>query len=372
MRLGLVFAGWMCGTILGSVVLWLWPADAAAAPARKAASREVGVRPIAAAAAQGESTTASESVGALAAQRTEPEAEVALPVLRPHERFLAALGAGMAQAFPPFSRETLQRDFDVHDDGGTAPGAQVQFLDLDGDGREDAVVALGDGWWGRRFDLCHFVPGGTGFVLASHLRIEDVTRGAPPVRALPAHRPGYLKLLCHDGWGTGYQTTCMRVVERTVDRLVEVARVVHSGEIIHGGSGPVLEYGCTTASITPAAAAGASLLRCTYRIDFTTEGFGEAMATVDTELTAAWVQPRPGAPFELAHSEGFEAIEVDTFWCLGARAWLRHHAGAVRSLGRWTADQLVQLHRICDHAESKGPFSEAAAVRAVIPPEPPR
>ena len=372
MRLGLVCAGWVCGTVLGAVVLWLWPVDAVAAPAQKAASREVGARPLAAATAQGESTTASESVGALAAQRTEPEVEVALPVLRPHERFLAALGAGKAQEFPPFSREALQRDFDVRDDGSTAPGAQVQFLDLDGDGREDAVVALGDGWWGRRFDLCHFVPGGSGFALASHLRIEDTTRGVPAVRALPAHRPGYLQLLCHDGWGTGYQTTCMRIVERTADRLVEVARVVHSGEIIHGGSGPVLEYGCHTLAVTPAAAAGASLLRCTYRIDFTTEGFGEAMATVDTELAAAWVQPGPGAAFQLADSQGFDAIGEDTFWCLGARAWLLQHGGAARTIGRWRDDQLVQLHRICDHAESKGPFAGAAALRAAIPAEPPR
>lgn len=282
--------------------------------------------------------------------------------------FREQLVSGSAVGHAAFTRDELARTFEVKDDGGAEPGARTTFLDLQGDGREDGIVVLGDGWWGKHFDLCHFVPTASGFVLAAHQRFGHVTRGTPAVRALAAPRAGFLELLCHDGWGTGYQTTCMRVVEVAGTVLTEVACIPHSGEILCGGAGPVLEYGCTRVEIVASATGSALLLDAAYRVDFTTEGFGEILDTATVEFEARWAQPVAGGAFVLAVSGGFAAVDNDAFWCLGSRAWLTQHAQAVRGIPRLDDAQLRQLHRICDIAEEGGPCPDAAALRAAIPP----
>lgn len=296
-------------------------------------------------------------------------AEVVPPA---HALFRQRLETGSAHGHAPFARDELVRTFTARDDGSAAPGACTSFLDLDGDGSEEGIAVVGDGWWGRHFDLCHFVPTPAGFVLAAHQRFDHVTRGTPVVRSLSAPRAGFVALLCHDGWGTGYQTTCMRVVEAAGAGLVEVATIPHAGEIVCGGTGPVLEYACTSAAIVAAASGSALLLETTHRIDLTTEGFGAAMDAATVEFEARWAQPAAGRSFVLAVSGGFPAVDQDAFWCLGTRAWIAQHAEAVRRLPRLDEAQLRQLHRICDMAEERGPCPEAAALRAAIPPPPVR
>lgn len=294
------------------------------------------------------------------------------PVVAPpaHVAFRQRLEAGSGFGHVPFPRDELVRTFTARDDGGSAPGACISFLDLDGDGSEEGLAVIGDGWWGKHFDLCHFVPSPAGFVLAAHQRFDHVTRGTPVVQPLAAPRAGFFALLCHDGWGTGYQTTCKRVVEAVGASFVEVACVPHAGEIICGGAGPVLEYGCMRVELVGAATGSSLLLAATYRVDLTTEGFGAALDTATAEFEARWAQPVAGQPFVLAVSGGFPAVDQDAFWCLATRAWLAQHAAAVRGIPRLDEAQLRQVHRICDLAEECGPCPDAVALRASIPPPP--
>lgn len=359
---GLACFGMLAGPRIGPAL------EVQSAPARAERTPAPG-HPVAAAPT---ATEASPAVRDLRPRTEVASPEAPAPALLPHVAFRELLASGGARRHEPFALEALTRTFTAKDDGSAVPGANTNFLDLDGDARDEGLVVIGDGWWGRHFDLCAFVPTAQGFMLAAHVRFDHATRGTPVVRPLAAPRPGFLGLLCHDGWGTGYQTTCMRIVEAVGANLVEVACIPHSGEIICGGAGPVLEYGCSRVEVAPAARGSALVLVAAYGIDFTTEGFGSEMDTVTVEFEARWAQPAAGAAFRLAHSGGFPAVEQDVFWCLGARAWLARNAEAVRRIARLDEGQLRQVHRTCDLADQCGPCPDAASLRAVIPPLPAR
>ncbi|MFY9341377.1 MAG: hypothetical protein WAT39_02730, partial [Planctomycetota bacterium] len=250
----------------------------------------------------------------------------------------------------------------------TEPGLSQVTADLDGDGRDEVVVMIGDGWWGNRVDACLFTPCEDGWRVADRWQHDGAARGTPALRVVAAEQRRWVVAGWTDGWGTGYARSSARWFEASGGRLVQVLHLVHSGEEVYGGTGPVLEWGVGDLQLR-ADEGGSWVATATATIGFWAGEFGDAIASIDVDRPMRWQQRAPGAPF-VAIEPVDGGDDVAALWRIGARAWVTRHGEAARAFVGGTEAQCTCLRRTCGLALGPGPCPAASALLALLPPPP--
>ncbi len=325
---GLLVLVLVAGTVAAA---WLLPPGVGfAAPRDAAPQAATGARRTTVAPARGELAMSGRDEPASA--RVGEAAPVAVPPSL-HE-FCARDRAGESVA-AAYARADLERLFVEAPKGAdTEPGAAHAFVDLDGDGRDEAFAVIGDGWWGRRIDALVFTAQGATWSIADRWTLEGAARGTPGLITAAAGTRRWVVLTSGDGWGTGYSHAKQRWFEFANGRLTEVLAITSSSEQIYGGYGPSIDWGIGPLAMTDDTDGVATLATATANIGFWAGEFGTGLSDPDTTFTMRWRQPRRGARFEPVEPADGLADE-NQVWRIGARAWLAKNAG-VRRRGRGT------------------------------------
>lgn len=263
---------------------------------------------------------------------------------------------------------------------GTDPTASFEFADLDGDGRDEAYVAIGDGWWGKRHRLLAFDPDADEWQLASEREVATATRGTPVVSVLPGADRPRLQVRYRSSWGTGVGTTSLSLHERHAGRLVEVLSVEMEREEIHHGVGPTLEAMHDPLSFTQDGTRGGVLAATTARLSLWTGKFGDLPERIHCEVPVRWRQLAAGSPFVLeapTHPLLQLGRASDYYWHRAACSWLDDHGEAAAALATGLdRHQASILRNVCNLAAQSGAtaaqWSLAERLRALLPAPPPR
>lgn len=336
------------------------PAEAAQSPA----TVDVQDRPIAAA-ARGIAQSNEPSVGE-ARTAPAPSAPASL-----HE-FLSRVDGSTAR----LTREDFARIFRRDARADTEPSASYEFVDLDGDGREEGYVAIGDGWWGKRHRLLAFDPDGEAWRLVFEREVATPTRGTPVVSVQPGADRPRLQVRHRSGWGTGITTGTLSVLERRGATLVEVLTVEAEREEIHRGKGPVLDMVLQPLSFAPDRTTGVSIASTLAKVSFWTGKIGDLPERIECDVPVRWRQAAAGAPFEPeAPNDVWIRLgrAADCYWHHAACAWIDRHGEAATAFAAGLDHTEASILRdVCDLAAQSGATTAQSALaerlRGLLPP----
>lgn len=292
------------------------------------------------------------------------------------QEFLARINPADAA----FTRDDFARVFRRRDDAGTEPEATYAFADLDGDGREEAYAAIGDGWWGKHHRVLQFDPAGDRWQLACDSHVHVGTRGAPVVSVLTGEDGPRLQVSYVSGWGTGITCSTARVLERREARLHEVLTVEVRREEICGANGPVLEVGLEPLTFVREANTGAVLATTRAHVAYYTGELGNLPQSLEYELPLRWRRTAADGAFEPAELLWVLQVvrtESDFYWRHAASTWIERNGEAAMAFAATTNPaQAAILRRTCEFAAqswaSAAQTALAERLRALLPPEPPR
>lgn len=282
--------------------------------------------------------------------------------------FVARYRAGDALA-ASFVRADFERVFATKRGGLDHPGTNHAFADLDGDGADEAIAAIGDGWWGGRLDVAVFAPQADGFVLASRWRHEGGVRGTPALRVVGAGRRRWITVAWGSDWGAGVQRGSSAVLEWVAGRLVATLSYVSSAEEVYAGEDPVIEWRIGDLALQPASDGAGTIATAALRGSFVAGDFPGGDGEVALALPLRWTQAQPGAAFE-PHAETAACLDPEAIWRRAARAWIAAHATTARVYVRGTTAQQVSIRRTCELALAAGPLPAATELLALLPPAP--
>lgn len=299
------------------------------------------------------------------------EREAAPPVARAPtdlREFVARYRAGDALA-APLSRADFERVFVTKRGDLENPGSNHAFADLDGDGVDEAIAAIGDGWWGDRLDVAVFAPQADGFVLASRWRHDGGVRGTPALRVVGAGRRRWITVAWGSAWGAGIQHGSSAWLELVAGHLVVAQSHLSSVEEICGGYGPVLAWSIADLALESARDHDGGVATATLCGSFVAGDLPGDDGEVALALPLRWTQAQPGAAFE-PHAETAACLDPEAIWRRAARAWIAAHATTARVYVRGTTAQQVSIRRTCELALAAGPLPAATELLALLPPAP--
>lgn len=280
--------------------------------------------------------------------------------------FVARYRAGDALV-APFARADFERVFVTQRGGLDAPGADHAFADLDGDGVDEGIAVIDDGWWGDRLDVVVFAPQADGFVLASRWRHESCVRGTPALRVVGAGHRRWITVAWGSVWGAGVHRGSSALLEWIAGRLVATLSYVSSAEEAYAGEDPALEWGIGDLALQPAIEGAVTIATATLRGGFVAGDFPGGDGEVALALPLRWTQAQPGAAFE-PHPETAACLDPEAIWRRAARAWVAAHATTARAYVRGTTAQQVSIRRTCELALEAGPMPAASELLALLPP----
>lgn len=347
-----------------------------------ACSGEAGPPPAGQIAAVARLAEVGQVAATVAPERAAPRVRVQAPVDDVPPATFAGLRERWQQdpaavAAMRFSRGDLARLFADRAPSFDTWGGSHLVADLDRDGVEEALVAVGKGWWEDGYDLHMFAAHGPAshgpvFRLASSQRVAAHGRWPPGLCPVAGDRPGFFTASRTSGTGTGICTVSRQLFELVGGRAVEVLRLLADAEYAPYGTGPSFEVRAGTFEVTTDAA-GAAVLRPVLHVGVWSglgAGFDDEW---ELELALELRQGWRGGPFLLQRPAGWrlEDLDLEPLMAIGMRAWFeRHETAALRLAAEGTAAQQVVLRRACEVARLRGPHAVADAVRARLPEEP--
>ena len=331
-----------------------------------------------AASADDSAQTVPAVAGANSGTAANPAGEVRIEPAPPPPASLHEFVSRPDRAATRLRRADFARLFPREARVGTDPTASFEFADLDGDGRDEAYVAIGDGWWGKRHRLLAFDPDADEWQLAAEREVATPTRGTPVVGVLPGADRPRLQVRYRSGWGTGIGTTSLSVHERHAGRLVEVLSVQVELEEIHHGVGPTLEAMHDPLAFTRDETGGGVFASTTARLSLWTGRFGDLPERIDCEFPMRWRQLAAGSPFVLVdptHPLLQLARASDYHWHRAACLWIDRHGEAALALAAGLdGHQASILRNICNLAAQPGASASqgslADRLRALLPTAP--
>lgn len=282
--------------------------------------------------------------------------------------FLAALDARGAGGAPLVLGDgAFERLFRHPEDMAVAePCATRSLLDLLGDPRPEAVVAISGGWWSAWLHLCVFEREPSAWRLALHARVDGACRGLPTLAASSAGDRRWLCASWIDGWGTGVHGSSVALFEAVGARLELVLRAPSDGWLAGWGNPVDVEYG--QSSFTLAREGESTTATLVLRITGTADAELAIDADVETESRLVFRQPARAAAFELVEPASSPRADAGLVVGLAEKAWLAQHLDLACGLAAGgTADQQRLLALLVDDIFAAGATPEARILAPLLP-----
>lgn len=285
------------------------------------------------------------------------------------EQFLALLDES-GERVPPLcvSELDLERLFrEPEDDSGTGPYARSTWIDLVGDSQREAVVAIGDGWWGSWLRVCVFERRAQRWALAYSRRIDDACRGLPRLGVVPAAGRRWLRVSWTDGWGTGVGSGAGALLEPVGDQLVTVLHMTDSGWAAGWGNPIDIEY--RTSDLALSVEGPATVASLALSIDATASEPFDATLSAQIETRLVFRQDAPGRAFELVEPARRGAPTMRLVMELAEEGWLaQHEREAFRLASEGTREQKHRLRLLADGILERKDDLAARTLHALLPP----